>query len=156
MRVSECAWVTNSFECGLSCMYEFCTHAHSQVHVQKRFEDLRGPTRQHLVSQLMHVEVTRGVSGPDVLLEGLITTTIDSAPATAAAAVTVVPDTHADSDVDGVASTAAAPTSVSLNAPPPPRVRRPMSSRTAPVGAGTEGALVAGTVYGATCPWMPG
>ncbi len=49
------------------------------MHVQKRFEEVTGPARQHLISHLLHVEVTRGISGPDAVLDGLISSTVDNA-----------------------------------------------------------------------------
>jgi hypothetical protein len=132
-----------------------------QVHVQKRFEDLWGPARQHLVSRMLRVEVTRDLAGPDAVLDSLISTTTDGpegggeggAPAPAPA----LGPAPALAPAPGP-PTAGAPGAVSLAAPPPPRVRRPASSRMVeapPLPGASAGAAAAGGGSGAPAGARP-
>jgi hypothetical protein len=90
----------------------------AQVHVQKRFEE-SGPNRHHLLGRAIHVEVVRGLLAPEAVLDNLVTGAAGHSDADPSESPEVAP------------RSAAVPTPLQLNAPPPPRVRRPTSSRTA-------------------------
>ena len=116
------------------CISAFCG-SDVQAHVQKRFEE-GGPNRQHLIGSLVRVQVTRGVGGQDAILDGMVNALARAAPTTRAALAPPIPARSAavSADVDAVRSTSAsvpAPVKgLALAAPPAPKVKRPMSSRT--------------------------